>query len=75
MGLELRDRFLVPAALTGDTGEIVGFDLGALVRRLLLFEEYILDSYGMRELPGLIDAIGPQNFVTLLESGGALRTG
>jgi hypothetical protein len=70
--LELRDRLLGPVALTNDAGEVVGANLGALVRRLLLFEQVVLDSYGMRELPALIDALEPDGFLAVLKSG-ALR--
>ncbi len=66
--LELRDRVLAPVAIQDDAGEVVGANLGALVRRLILFEEVILDSYAMRELPALIDALGVQGFRALLES-------
>ncbi len=43
--------------------------LGTLVRRLVLFEQVVIDSYGMRELPPLINAIGAGPFIDLLESG------
>jgi hypothetical protein len=69
---ELRDQLLAPVAVQDADGEVVGCDIGALVRRLVLFETYILDSAAMRELPPLIERIGADGFVTLLESG-ALR--
>ena len=52
-----------------ENGEVIGADLGALVRRLILFEQVIVDSFGMRELPALIDALGAAEFVQLLHSG------
>jgi hypothetical protein len=67
--LEPRDRLLAPVAVTNDAGEVVGANLGALVRRLLLFEQVVLDSYAMRELPALIDALEPDGFLALLQSG------
>lgn len=67
--LELRDRLLAPIALRDAAGEVIGASLGALVRRLILFEQVVIDSYGMRELPPLIDAIGTGAFIQLLESG------
>lgn len=70
--VEIRDRLLAPASLRDVEGSVVGFDVGALIRRLILFETYILDSHGMRELPYLIEAIGSDSFIKLLESG-ALR--
>lgn len=70
--LELRDRLLAPIAVRDADGNVVGANLGALVRRLVLFEQVVIDSYAMRELPPLITAIGPDAFVKLLASG-ALR--
>lgn len=48
---------------------------GALIRRLILFEEVVVDSYGMRELPAIIEALGPEQFVDLLESRAVLIRG
>lgn len=70
--LELRDRLLAPVGVRDPDGNVVGANLGALVRRLILFEQVVIDSYAMRELPPLITAIGTDGFVELLESG-ALR--
>jgi hypothetical protein len=67
--LEPRDRLLAPVAVRDAAGNVVGANLGALIRRLLLFEQVVLDSYAMRELPALIDALGPEGFLALLESG------
>src|SRR4051812_32964926 len=67
--LEPRDRLLAPAAVVNADDEVVGATLGAIVRRLLLFEEVILDTYAMRELPFLIDALGVDGLLALLESG------
>jgi hypothetical protein len=59
---------MAPVAVQDSQGEVVGANLGALVRRLVLFEEVVLDSYAMRELPSLIEALGPEPFVELLDS-------
>lgn len=67
--IETRDRIVTPVASLDAERNVTGADLGALVRRLILFEEVVIDSYGMRELPGLIDALGPEQFIELLESG------
>jgi hypothetical protein len=67
--IERRDRILAPVAVMDAERNVRGANLGALVRRLILFEEVVLDSYGMRELPSLINALGPEQFVELLESG------
>lgn len=70
--LERRDRILAPVATRDAEGNVTGANLGALVRRLLLFEEVVIDSYGMRELPALVDALGPEQFIELLESRAVL---
>jgi hypothetical protein len=70
--IEVRDRLLAPVAVFDDKGEVVGANLGVLVRRLILFEEVVIDSYAMRELPQLIEVIGPSPFLSLMSSG-ALR--
>jgi hypothetical protein len=67
--IETRDRILAPVATQDTEGNVTGANLGALVRRLILFEQVVIDSYGMRELPSLINALGPDPFVQLLESG------
>lgn len=67
--IELRDRLLAPIGTRDADGNVIGADLGALARRLILFEQVVIDSFGMRELPPLITAIGPDAFVKLLESG------
>lgn len=68
--LERRDRILAPVAVRDAERNVVGANLGALVRRLILFEEVVIDCYGMRELPALITALGPEQFIELLGSGG-----
>lgn len=73
--LEMRDRILAPLATRDAEGNVTGANLGALVRRLILFEEVIIDSYGMRELPALVTALGAEQFVELLESGAVLIRG
>jgi hypothetical protein len=67
--LELRDRLLAPVAVRDNEGAVVGANLGALVRRLILFEQVVIDSYAMRELPALVDAMGSDSFIDLLDSG------
>jgi hypothetical protein len=44
-------------------------DLGALVRRLILFDKYILQTIRLRELPYFIRAFGYNGTRSLLESG------
>jgi hypothetical protein len=67
--IERRDRILAPVAVRDAAGNVTGANLGALVRRLILFEEVVIDSYGMRELPAIVNALGPGQFIELLGSG------
>jgi hypothetical protein len=63
------DRLLAPAAVgQPSASERAVVDIGGLVRRLLLFDGFILDSYGLQEFPALIDAFGVDGVMTLLES-------
>lgn len=45
------------------------FSAAALVRRLLLFESYILDSTRLLEIPHLVRTFGPSGLKLLLSSG------
>jgi hypothetical protein len=53
----------------GDDGAKVEVDIGALVRRLLLFEHCTLESDGLMEIPRLYNAFGFKDLMALLESG------
>jgi hypothetical protein len=64
--IQPRDRIL---ALQDLTGHVIGINLGAIVRRLILFEEVVLDSHAMPELPALINALSPEGFIELLSAG------
>jgi hypothetical protein len=44
-------------------------DLGALIRRLILFDKYILDSIRFKEFPYFIRTFGYNGTIALLESG------
>jgi hypothetical protein len=65
---ELRDRLLAPSAILDEQNGFVRVDVGALVRRLILFETYILESVGLREFEGLVDVFGVEGVIALLES-------
>jgi hypothetical protein len=49
--------------------ETIRVDVGALVRRLLLFDTYILESNRLLEIPRLAEGFGPRGLITLLQSG------
>ncbi len=68
--MDWRERHI--ASITtrvGDDGSKVAVDVGALVRRLLLFEHCTLESDGLVEIPRLYDAFGFRDLMALLESG------
>jgi hypothetical protein len=48
---------------------ITSVDVGALVRRLILFDKVILKSFRLREAPFLARTFGTAGFSTLLKSG------
>jgi hypothetical protein len=48
---------------------IASVDVGALVRRLTLFDKVIVKSFRLREIPFLVRAFGKNGFATLLKSG------
>src|SRR5579863_2661449 len=54
---------------TNSDGQVSGIQLGALIRRLLLFERVVVRSIGLREIPFLIRAFGKSGFLQLLNSG------
>jgi hypothetical protein len=53
----------------GDDEAKAVVDVGALVRRLLLFEHCTLESDGLVEIPRLYNAFGFKDLMALLESG------
>jgi len=53
----------------GAIGEV---DIRELVHRLVLFDECIIESTGLRELPPLVSSLGPDGVLRLIYSG-ALR--
>jgi len=68
MATEPRDRLFARAAVIGADNELLAVDLGAIVRRLLLFEEYILESVRLQEFPALVELLGPEAVIDLLDS-------
>jgi len=55
--LDLRTRLVAPSFNLLSDGRIGDFDLDALIKRLLLFETYIIDSYGLTEIPHLVQLL------------------
>lgn len=54
---------------SGDDNESIDVDFGDLVRKLVLFEQVILESIRLREFPALIHKFGYDGVKELLESG------
>jgi len=64
------DRFIGRSAVVNTRdNEGIAFDLGAFLRRLLLFDTYILDSIRLKEIPFLVATFGVRGLETLLSSG------
>jgi len=62
-------RCLIAPIIQSPSGGQVTFDLGALVRRMFLFDHYILTSVRLLELPILIDAFSFDGMIEILNSG------
>jgi hypothetical protein len=72
--MEARDRVLGPIAEVAARDELgspaeITVDFGALVRRLVVSEQFIMQSIGLRELPLLVEKFGYDGVKALLESG------
>lgn len=62
-----RERHLGTIALASDDGSFAGADVGALVRRLLLFEHCVLESRFLAEVPSMVQAFGFSGLMRLLD--------
>lgn len=68
--MSIRDRLLAPCAtLLPDEDDVVTVDIGAVVRRLLLFDTYVLESIRFLETRALVEAFGFDGLLKLLGSG------
>ncbi len=56
--MDLRQRLIAPFATVSFPGEIVSVDLQAFVIRLILFDQYVVQSVRFQEFPELIRAFG-----------------
>jgi hypothetical protein len=67
--MDIRERHIGPISTpSGEGGVEIQVDVGALVRRLLLFEHCTIESNHLRELPELVRVFGPDGLQALLES-------
>ena len=62
-------RVLGQSSIQTRSGDICGIDLGEFVRRLLLFDTYVMYSVRLREFPLLIQHFGYEGVQELLASG------
>ena len=66
---DIRSKLIAPCAIRVFPGDETLFDIGAFLRRLFLFETYIVKSVRLREIPFLVKVFGVEGFLDLLESG------
>lgn len=66
--IEIRNHLVGPCAQLSDVDEVV-VDVGAVVRRLVLFERYTLRTLRMRDIPALVRAFGEGGLRALLDDG------
>jgi len=70
--MSIRERVLAPCAARNIFTERLHVDFDVVLRNLLLFDVYIVDSFGLEEVPEFLQAFGYSGLLQLLESG-ALR--
>lgn len=67
--MDIRERhFGRIAREEGDPGHLV-VDVGALVRRLVLFEQVTIESIALKEIPALITVFGGDGLLKLIDCG------
>ena len=65
---DLRKNLIGPCASVDPNSQEVHVDLAALIRRLLLFDTYILQSTRLREFPAIVAGLGYEQTMELLSS-------
>jgi hypothetical protein len=65
--IQIREHLVGPCAHLIDEEVVV--DVGAVVRRLVLFERYTLRTLRMRDIPALVRGFGEGGFRALLDDG------
>lgn len=66
--LPIEKRLIGNSALHSANGEVVGVDAEGLVRRLILFDSYVLNSVRLQEFPLLATSLGYEGLRDLLSS-------
>jgi hypothetical protein len=68
--VELRERIIGPiAAQVAEDNESVRVDLGDFIRKLILFEQVVIESVRLLEFPVLVQKFGYDGVKSLLDSG------
>jgi hypothetical protein len=63
-----RQRLLSPVGSL-DKSQVLSVDAGALVRRLLIFDQLMVESIQLKEIPAFVKALGYGPTLELLDSG------
>jgi hypothetical protein len=66
--MDIYRRLLGISAITDEAHTVAGVDLNGIIRRLILFDTYILKSIQLKEVPFLITELGFNETMQLLES-------
>ncbi len=66
--MDIYKRLLGTSAITDEAHTVAGVDLNGIIRRLILFDTYILKSIQLKEFPFLIAELGFSGTMQLLES-------
>ncbi len=66
--MDIRKRLIGPCSTYLPKTDDIEFDFNALVRRLILFDKYILYSTKLKEFKPLIKVFGYENVIELLQS-------
>jgi len=66
--VDITRRLIGTSAILKDAPDAVGVDLNGIIRRLILFDTYILKTVRLREFPSLIAEVGFDETMQLLKS-------
>jgi hypothetical protein len=67
--VDTRDRHIGSIASQISNSAEVNVDVGAIIRRLILFDHCTIESILFKEMPVLISLLGAEGFIELLNSG------
>ena len=67
--MEIQKKLIAPCANFTPQSDAIQVDYGALLRRLILFDSYILQSTRLKEIPYLVELFGFDGLIELLNSG------